>query len=209
VLLSGSGTTLENLFTHREAGGFPAEVVFVVGSRPDAYGLVRARERGVPTAVVERKRFVLPEEFSDAIFETLEPHRPDLVCLAGFMSLLRIPPAYENRILNLHPALLPSFGGKGYYGMKVHQAVLDQGCKVSGCTVHLVDNEYDHGPIVAQRAVEVKADDTSETLAQRVQEAERELYPQVIRLIAEGRLKVEGRRVAIQPPSNSPGAISG
>ena len=197
VLLTGSGTTLENLFVRREQGELPVEFAAVLASRPDAFGLERARKRGVPVAVVERKRFILPEEFSEAVFEALKPHHPDLVCLAGFLSLLKIPPEYENRVLNIHPALLPSFGGKGYYGNKVHEAVLKAGCKVSGCTVHFVDNEYDHGPLAAQKAVEVREDDTLESLAQRVQEAERELYPRVIRLFAEGRLKVEGRRVQI------------
>lgn len=199
VLLSGNGTTLENLFAQREAGRLPADVVLVVGSRPDAFGLERARRRGVPTVVVERKKFVLPEEFSEELFALLEPHRPDLVCLAGFLSLLKIPPAYEHRVLNIHPALLPSFGGKGYYGHKVHAAVLKAGCKVSGCTVHFVDNEYDHGPIVAQRAVEIREDDTPDSLAERVQEKEREVYPEVIRWFAAGRIHVEGRSVRILP----------
>jgi formyltetrahydrofolate-dependent phosphoribosylglycinamide formyltransferase len=199
VLLSGSGTTLENFFVLREQGKLPAEVALVIGSRPDAYGLERAKARSVPTAVVQRKKFVLPEEFSEAIFSTLEPVKPDLVCLAGFLSLLQIPPAYEHRVINIHPALLPSFGGKGYYGNKVHEAVLNAGCKVAGCTVHFVDNEYDHGPIIAQRAVPVLEGDTTESLAHRVQEAEREVYPEVIRLFAASRLQVEGRKVRVLP----------
>lgn len=111
----------------------------------------------------------------------------------------QIPPAYQHRVINIHPALLPSFGGKGYYGNKVHEAVLAQGCKVTGCTVHFVDNEYDHGAIIAQRAVEVREGDTVETLAERVQEAEREVYPEVIRLYAAGRLKPDRRAVRILP----------
>lgn len=199
VLLTGSGTTLENLFVQREAGRLPVDIVFVVSSRADAYGLKRAEKHGVPSTVLERKKFILPEEFSEAIFAALAPHKPDLVCLAGFLSLLHIPPAYQHRVINIHPALLPSFGGKGYYGNKVHEAVLAQGCKVTGCTVHFVDNEYDHGPIIAQRAVEVREGDTVETLAERVQEAEREVYPEVIRLYAAGRLKPERRKVHILP----------
>ncbi|MCZ7648875.1 MAG: phosphoribosylglycinamide formyltransferase [Planctomycetota bacterium] len=197
VLLSGNGTTLENLFQRGESGALPIQVVAVLSSRADAYGLERARRRGVPALVVERKRFVLPEEYSAALFEALAPYAPELVCLAGFMSLLRIPPAYEQRILNVHPALLPAFGGKGYYGMKVHEAVLRHGCKVSGCTVHFVDNEYDHGPIVLQRAVPVLENDTPESLSERVQAAEREAYPEAIRLLAQGQLRVEGRRVRV------------
>lgn len=197
VLLSGNGTTLENFFEKHAAGQLPAEIVLVVSSRPDAFGLERAKQRGVPTAVVERKKFVLPEEFSEALFDVLRPQQPDLVCLAGFLSLLKIPPEFEHKVVNIHPALLPSFGGKGYYGNKVHEAVLKAGCKVSGCTVHFVDNEYDHGPIIAQRAVPVLENDTADRLAQRVQEAEREVYPEVVRQIAAGRLRVEGRTIQI------------
>ncbi|GMV82002.1 MAG: phosphoribosylglycinamide formyltransferase [Planctomycetota bacterium] len=199
VLLSGSGTTLENLLVLSAAKQLPAEIVFVLSSRGDAYGLERAKQRGIPTAVVERKRFVLPEEFSDALFDAVRPHRPDLICLAGFLSLLKIPEEYAGRVLNIHPALLPSFGGKGYYGNRVHEAVLKHGCKVAGCTVHFVDNEYDHGPIVAQRAVAVLEGDDVESLAARVQEAEREVYPEAIRLFAAGRLRLEDRRVRVLP----------
>jgi len=199
VLLTGSGTTLENLFQKRDAGTLLADVAVVVSSRADAFGLERARKRGIPALVVERKKFVLPEEFSDAIFEAIEPHKPDLVCLAGFMSLLRVPVRYANRVINIHPALLPAFGGKGYYGNKVHASVLEHGCRITGCTVHFVDNEYDQGPIIAQKAVPVLAGDTVETLAERVQEAEREIYPEAIQLFAQGRLKVENRRVVIAP----------
>ena len=200
VLLSGSGTTLENLFQKREMGQLAADIVVVVSSRPEAYGLERARQRNVPAITVARRQYTAVEAFSDALFAALAPYQPDLVCLAGFMSLLKIPPQYQHRVLNIHPALLPRFGGKGYYGHRVHEAVLEYGCKVSGCTVHFVDNEYDHGPIVAQKAVPVLPDDTAESLAARVQEAERDIYPQAIQLYAEGRLKVEGPRVKILQP---------
>lgn len=199
VLLTGSGTTLENLFQKRDAGVLKIEIVAVISSRADAYGLERARKRNIPTHVVERKKFVLPEDFSASIFETLAPYKPDLIVLAGFMSLLKIPDAYTHRVLNIHPALLPAFGGKGYYGHKVHESVLKTGCKLTGCTVHFVDNEYDQGPIVAQRAVPVLPGDTADTLAERVQAAEREIYPEAIQLFAEGRLKIEGRNVNVLP----------
>ena len=198
VLLTGSGTTLENLFQKRDAGVLDVEIVAVLSSRADAFGLERARKRGIPAHVVERKKFVLPEDFSAAIFETLAPYKPDLICLAGFMSLLKIPDAYTRRVINIHPSLLPAFGGKGYYGNKVHESVLKAGCKLTGCTVHFVDNEYDQGPIVAQRSVPVLSDDTVESLAERVQAAEREIYPEAIQLVAEGRLKIEGRVVKVQ-----------
>lgn len=197
VLLTGSGTTLENIFQKQEADKLDIDVAVVVSSRPDAYGLERARKRNIPALTVERRKYVLAEEFSDAIFEAVAPFHPDLICLAGFMSLLSIPKPFHYRVLNIHPALLPSFGGKGYYGNKVHESVLRTGCKISGCTVHFVDNEYDQGPIIAQRAVPVNADDTVETLAARVQGAEREVYPEVIQLFTEGRLKVEGRTVRV------------
>ena len=197
VLLTGSGTTLENLFEKRTAGALDVEIVAVLSSRADAFGLERARKRGIPALVVERKKFVLPEDFSAAIFEALAPYKPDLICLAGFMSLLKIPDAYTHKVINIHPSLLPAFGGKGYYGNKVHESVLKAGCKITGCTVHFVDNEYDQGPIVAQRSVEVHSGDTVESLAARVQAAEREIYPQAIQLVAEGRVKIEGRIVKV------------
>jgi phosphoribosylglycinamide formyltransferase 1 len=199
VLLTGSGTTLENLFEKRDAGKLSADIAVVVSSRPDAYGLERARKRDVPAITVERRKFVLPEEFSDAVFAAIAPYKPDLICLAGFMSLLKIPPAYEHRVINIHPALLPSFGGKGYYGNKVHESVLKHGCKISGCTVHFVDNEYDQGPIIAQKAVPVLAEDTVETLAARVQAAEREIYPEVIQLFAQNRIRLDNRIARIAP----------
>jgi formyltetrahydrofolate-dependent phosphoribosylglycinamide formyltransferase len=199
-LLSGSGTTLENLFEHAERGDVPAEVVVVLSDRPGAGGLDRAKRRGVPTVVVDWKALGDPLAFEAAVEAALRPFAPDLVAMGGFLRLWRVPPALRGRVLNVHPALLPAFGGKGFYGGRVHEAVLASGAKVSGCTVHFVDDEYDHGPIVAQAAVLVEDDDTPESLARRVQEAERRLYPACIRLFAEGRLRVEGRRVRVLPP---------
>jgi phosphoribosylglycinamide formyltransferase 1 len=199
VLLTGSGTTLENLFNKRDEGKLDADVAVVLSSRADAFGLDRAKRRDVPALTVERRKFVLPEEFSEAVFSAITPYKPDLICLAGFMSLLRIPAEFTHKVINVHPALLPAFGGKGYYGHKVHEAVLKHGCKVSGCTVHFVDNEYDQGPIILQKAVPVLADDTVDALAARVQEAEREIYPQAIQLFAQGRLKIQQRLVSILP----------
>jgi phosphoribosylglycinamide formyltransferase-1 len=201
VLLSGSGTTLENLFVRCERGELCGEIVTVVSSRRDAYGIVRARNRGVPCSVVARKKFPDTESFSDRVFEIIRGSGADLVCLAGFMCLLRIPDDFRDRVMNIHPALLPAFGGQGMYGHFVHEAVLRAGVKITGCTVHFVDNQYDHGPIILQRAVPVEEDDDPEKLAARVQAAEREAYPEAIRLFAEGRLKVEGRRVRILPPA--------
>ncbi len=199
VLLSGGGTTLQNLLDRGAAGQLPARVVQVVSSRADALGLERARRAGVPAAVVGRKEAGSLEEFSRRIFDLCRQARADLVCLAGFMQLVQVPDDFLGRVMNVHPALIPAFCGKGYYGRHVHEAVLAYGAKVSGCTVHFADNVYDHGPIILQRVVEVRDDDTPDALAGRVHEQENEAYPEAIRLYAEGRLRVEGRRVRIVP----------
>src|SRR4051812_42159604 len=155
VLLSGSGTTLQNLLDRSADGRVPARVVLVVSSRSDAYGLTRAEKAGVPTAVVRRKEFHTAEEFSGPIFELCRETGADLVCLAGFLQLLHVPDDFLGRVLNIHPSLIPSFCGHGFYGHRVHEEVLNYGAKVSGCTVHFADNQYDHGPIVLQRPVPV------------------------------------------------------
>jgi len=197
VLLSGSGTTLENIFEHIERGELPVEVAVVISSRADAYGIERAKKRGVPTHVLPRKRFATLDEYTGAVFGPVRASGAGLVVMAGFMVQVGVPDDFRNRILNVHPALLPSFGGKGMYGHFTHEAVLEHGCKVSGCTVHIVNDEYDRGPIVMQKCVPVLEDDTPETLAERVQAAEREIYPVAIRAFAEGRLKLDGRRVTV------------
>jgi formyltetrahydrofolate-dependent phosphoribosylglycinamide formyltransferase len=198
VLLSGSGTTLQNLLDRLADGRLRARIVLVVSNRADAFGLQRAEKAGVPTAVVERKPFASRDEFSQCIFDLCRQAQADLVCLAGFLQLLPIPDDFQGRVMNIHPALIPSFCGKGFYGHHVHEAALAYGVKVSGCTVHFADNVYDHGPIILQRVVPVLDDDTPDTLAQRVFEQECEAYPEAIRLFAEGRLRIEGRRVRIE-----------
>jgi len=172
VLLSGSGRTLQNFIDLSDAGKLDAKVSVVISSRADAYGLERAKVRGIPAVTVAS---------------------------AGFMCLFRIPERFLGRAMNIHPALIPCFCGKGYYGHRVHEAVLEHGCKVSGCTVHFADNEYDNGPIIIQKTVPVLDDDTPDTLAARVFEKECEAYPEAVQLFAEGRLKIEGRRVRILP----------
>jgi len=199
VLLSGGGTTLQNLMDRAADGRLPARIVRVVSSNPKAFGLVRAERAGVPASIVERKAFPSREEFNRRLFERCRAAGADLVCLAGFLQLLTVPEDFRGRILNIHPSLIPVFCGKGFHGTHVHQAALDAGVKVSGCTVHFVDDEYDHGPIVAQRAVPVLEDDTPERLAERVFVQECEAYPEAIRLFAEGRLRIEGRRVRVLP----------
>lgn len=198
VLVSGSGTTLQNLIDHISAGILPARVVQVVSSKPNVLGVERARKAGLPVELVERKAFPSLEAFSHQTFELSRQTGAELVVLGGYLQLLRIPDDYRGKVINIHPALLPAFGGKGMYGHHVHEAVLEYGAKVSGCTVHFVDDQYDHGPVIAQRAVEVKDDDTPDTLAARVFRAECELYPAVIRALAEGRVTIVGRRVRIR-----------
>ena len=167
----------------------------VVSSHAEAIGLMRAEVAGVPTSVVQRKTCASREEFSQRIFDACRAAGAELVCMGGFLQLVEIPPDFMGRVLNIHPSLIPAFCGKGFHGLHVHQSALETGVKVSGCTVHFADNEYDHGPIVLQRVVPVLDDDTPEILAARVFEQECEAYPEAIRLFAEGRLRIEGRRV--------------
>jgi phosphoribosylglycinamide formyltransferase-1 len=201
VLLSGSGRTLENLQAAIEAGRLSARIAAVISSKPEAYGLTRARQHGLNAFAVSRRQYDTLAAFNTAINEILGRYTIDLVVLAGFLSLYRPPPALTGKVMNIHPALLPAFGGKGLYGARVHRAVLDAGVKVSGCTVHFADEQYDHGPIILQQAVSVEDDDTVDTLAARVFAAECDLYPQAIQLFAENRLRLEGRRVRILPPA--------
>jgi len=203
VLVSGSGTTLQNMIDRIAAGQLDARVEIVIGSRPELVGLQRAAAAKLMNFVVERRNYDDVQAFSKQVFSLCDDAQVDLICLAGWLCLLDIPTKYNNRVMNIHPALLPSFGGKGMYGGKVHQAVLDHGCKVSGCTVHFVDNNYDNGPIVLQRTCPVLDDDTAQTLAHRVFEEEKLAYPDAIRLFQQGRLKVEGRRVRISPSPTS------
>lgn len=198
VLLSGSGTTLQNLIDEIAAGRLDATVVVVVASRADAFGLERARGAGIPARTVARKQFADPTAFNDALHSALAEFDVDLVVLAGFLSLFE-PRSFALRVLNIHPALIPAFCGSGFYGARVHRAAIEAGVRVSGCTVHFADAEYDHGPIILQPTVPVLDDDTPETLAARVHVAENQAYPEAIRLWAQGRLRVEGRRVRILP----------
>jgi len=198
VLISGSGRTLQNFLDLSDEGTLKADVVKVISSRPEAYGLERARKHGVETAVVQKKDYEGTAGFSRAITAELAEADVDLVAMAGFLQFYRVPPQLKGKVMNIHPALLPSFGGKGYYGDRVHRAVLEYGCKVSGCTVHFADNEYDNGPIIVQKAVPVRENDDHDSLGDRVFEKELEAYPEAINLFAEGRLRMEGRRVRIQ-----------
>jgi len=187
VLISGSGSTLKNILELIAAGRLKARVAGVVASR-ECSGLDHAREYDVPYAVVKRPKPFDAEEFSAQITAQLDEWRPRLVVFGGFLSLYLNPPRYP--AINVHPALLPFFGGTGMYGDRVHEAVLASGMRLTGCTVHLVDDKYDTGPIIAQRAVPILDGDTVETLGARVRETERELYPEVIGWFAAGRVVI-------------------
>jgi phosphoribosylglycinamide formyltransferase-1 len=203
VLLSGSGRSLENLQHAIAEGRLSARIVVVVSSKRDAYGLIHAQQYGLDAVAIPRKEYADLEAFNTAINAVLVRYAIDLVVLAGFLSLYQPLPALAGKVLNIHPALLPAFGGKGLYGDRVHRAVLAAGVKVTGCTVHFADAVYDHGPIILQAAVPVLDDDTVETLAARVFAVECTLYPQAIQLCAENRLRIEGRWVRILPAASA------
>jgi len=198
VLLSGSGTSLENLLEHIDSGAVPGRVEVVIASKEKAFGLERARRRGIPAVAVVRKQHPEVGAFNDALHAVLADYDVDLVLLLGFLSPFETRGKFDGRTMNVHPALIPAFCGQGYYGHRVHEAVLEAGVKLTGATVHFVDAEYDHGPIILQEAVPVEDDDTPDTLAARVQAAERRLVPEAVRLFAEGRLTIDGRRVRIR-----------
>ena len=201
VLLSGNGTSLENLLEHIESGDVPGEVVVVISSKANAYGLERARKHGIPAIVVSRKEHADPDAFNDALHAALEPYEADLVALLGFLSLFQLRGRYDGRVINVHPALIPAFSGTGFYGQRVYEAVLEAGVKLTGATVHFTDDEYDHGPILLQEAVAVEAGDTPDSLAARVTAVERRLVPEAIRLIAEGRVEIKDGRTRLLPAS--------
>ena len=192
VLVSGGGTTLQNLLDRVAACTLTARVVGVVASKPDAFALQRAQAAGVPTRVIGSAPRA---DFSARVFDAVREWNVDFVLLAGWLQLLAIPEDFRLRVLNIHPSLLPAFGGKGMYGRHVHQAALAAGVKVSGCTVHFVDDTYDTGPIVEQRAVSVADCGTPEEVARAVFAAECEAYPAAIERIAAGRWELVGRRV--------------
>jgi len=198
VLISGGGTTMLNFLEKIAAGELPAEIGLVIASRADCPGIERAHEAGLRCEIVSRKDYDSVEPFSDRIFELCREAKIDLVTFAGFLSLVHIPDDYRHRVMNIHPSLIPAFCGKGFYGRHVHEAVLERGAKVSGCTVHFADNEYDHGPIIVQEAVPVQDDDMPGSLAARVFEAECQAYPEAIRRFATGRLTVEGNRAFVR-----------
>ncbi len=198
VLVSGGGTNLQALIDAQNRGELSGgQIVRVIASRPDAGALERAKKAGIPGAVVRRKDYADASAFDAALLAELEGCGAELVVLAGYLSILSesVVSRYADRILNVHPSLIPSFCGKGYYGLKVHEAVLAYGVKVTGATVHFVNEVPDGGAILLQQAVEVRPDDTPETLQRRVMEqAEWKLLPRAVALFCEGRIRFEGRR---------------
>jgi phosphoribosylglycinamide formyltransferase 1 len=199
VLISGGGRTLLNILDYIKAGKLNAEVPIVISSLSSAAGVGRAEKAGLKVKIIRRKDFPDIAQFSKCLVDELAAAKIDLVIQAGWLCLWKIPARYENRVMNIHPALLPSFGGQGMWGHHVHEAVLKAGCKVSGCTVHFCTNEYDKGPIIVQRGCCVKETDTPDTLAARVFEQECIAYPQAIKLFAESKLLVKNGVVKILP----------
>jgi len=199
VLISGGGTTLMNLLEYIKQGRLNARVAVVICSRSTVAGVEKAKNAGLDARIIRTKDYPDIDEFSRRIEEELVAAKVDLVVQGGWLCLWKIPPRYENRVLNIHPALLPSFGGQGMWGHHVHEAVLKAGCKISGCTVHFCTNEYDKGPIIVQRACEVRSDDSPDALAARVFEQECIAYPEAIEMCAEGRVAVQGGIARIKP----------
>lgn len=201
VLISGSGRTLKNFIDLIAQGELPVDIRLVISSAAKAGGLEFAQAAGIATCVIRRSAFPSgltgDKPYGDAIFAACREAAVDYVVMAGFLKLAPVPDDFAGRVLNIHPGLIPAFCGPGMYGHHVHQAVLDAGVKVTGCTVHFVDNQYDHGPIIWQQPVPVFDDDTADTLAKRVFEVEKEAYPHVLRLLAAGRIQLEGGRVRI------------
>lgn len=202
VLVSGTGTVLQALLdAYPPSTGGPVRIAVVISNVPGAPALERARAAGVPAFVIDHRGFPSRPAFEAALREALAAARVDLVCLAGFIRILtpEFASAFAGRMMNIHPALLPAFGGKGMYGERVHEAVLASGARFSGCTVHFVTSETDAGPIIVQAAVPVEEDDTPATLSARIRREELRLYPLAVRLFAEGRLRIEGNRVRVLP----------
>lgn len=200
-LVSGNGTLFETLTTACRSGILDAEPALLISSRKTAPALERAERLKVPFLVLKLKPNETLERFGERMLGELRDHKVNFVCLAGYLKLVpeNVVREYAGRMLNIHPALLPAFGGSGMYGIRVHEAVLESGVRLTGATVHLVDEEFDHGPIVAQRAVPVHPDDTAESLAERVHAVEHPLYIDAVRFFCEDRIQISGRRVTIKP----------
>ncbi|SEV84406.1 formyltetrahydrofolate-dependent phosphoribosylglycinamide formyltransferase [Ruminococcaceae bacterium KH2T8] len=202
VFVSGGGTNLQAIIDNIKSGVLgDIEISLVVSSNKDAYALTRAAENGIPSTVLSIKDFTGRDKWDEAVLDAVQNSGAELIVLAGYLSLLgtMVVHAYSNRIINIHPALIPAFCGEGMYGIKPHIAALERGVKVSGATVHFVNENYDEGPIILQKAVDVKWDDTPEVLQQRImKECEQVILPRAIRLIADGKVTIENNRAYVK-----------
>jgi len=200
VFASGGGSNFKSLHRHVLSGEIPGRIVLTVSNNPNSGAIEYARENSISTLIINKVLYAKPVDREKFIIKALIDNEVNLICLAGYMNLLpkRIVHQYKNCILNVHPALLPHFGGKGFYGIKVHEAVVASGVEESGVTVHFVDEEYDHGKIIAQEKVKVLSEDTAETLAERVLKVEHELYPQVVKAFCEDRISWENNHPIIE-----------
>lgn len=200
VLISGGGTNLQAVIDGVEDGRIPATISIVISDRKSAHGLVRAEKHGIPSCYINKKTFKDAREFNQAILDKLLEYQVDYVVLAGYLSILSkdLVEHFKNRIINIHPSLIPSFCGMGFYGSKVHQAVIDYGVKVTGATVHFVDEGADTGPIIMQKPVMVHPEDDADSLAHRVLEIEHEILPKAVELLVNGKLEIDGRKVIIK-----------
>lgn len=200
VLISGGGSNLQALLDHIKAGKINGQVSLVISSNSQAYGLERARAVGIETAVIDRKSYPGPSQREGALLKQLREKSIDLVVLAGYLEILSkgVIEAFQNKIINIHPSLLPSFSGKGYYGIRVHQAAIERGVKVSGATVHFVNEETDGGPIILQQTVAVDFQDDAVLLQKKVLAVEHEILPRAVQLFAQGKLQIEQNKVLIK-----------
>ncbi|HBJ81454.1 phosphoribosylglycinamide formyltransferase, partial [Pseudothermotoga sp.] len=198
-LASGNGTNLQAIIDKSKNGQIPVRVAVVISDR-NAFALRRARDHNIPAYIVKPGEYDSQREYEQQMVDILKKHGSELVVLSGFMKILspHFIDSFKGRIINIHPSLIPAFCGKGFYGMKVHEAVIDYGVKITGATVHFVDENVDSGPIIIQKAVAVEDSDTPETIAQKVHEIEHEILPEALKLFAQGKLKVIGRRVFIE-----------
>jgi len=199
VFASGRGSNFQAILNAIDAGLIPARIVVLISNKSDSGALEIARTRGIPTSHLSQKMFPSEATFAEAMLNVLSKQRADLIVLAGYLKKIpvQVVRTFRNRILNIHPALLPSFGGMGMFGHFVHEAVIESGVKVSGASVHLVDEEYDRGPIVMQKTVQVTPDDTADSLAAKVLTIEHEIYPLAVKAFAEGKVKIEGKKAWI------------
>lgn len=200
VLISGSGSNLQSLIDNIENGSIKGEISLVISNRKDAYGLERAKVHNIEGLYIRQSAYESFEKFNHAIIEEFKSRSVELVVLAGYLKILtsKFIEEYRNRIINIHPSLIPAFCGKGYYGIKVHQAAVDYGVKLSGATVHFVDEEADTGPIIIQKPVQVSYEDTAESLQEKILKIEHEILPLAVKYYCDGRIQVMGRKVNIK-----------